>query len=178
MFEKIFDPYKQERETLTVYEKVIKGVSNVSWHFQSQGGAQIDLKDTKIPLTRYVAVNERATMREMKNETDIIYSFEKPAIKYVANLDFQSGTVLLSQNQKGAIFPRHYHIELQVILLVKGEVLITTYNKGSIKEICLQNPGDKIILAPFESHKVEALEKSLILVNLIPKVPELLYVKH
>lgn len=173
---KILNPYGERTQLLKDLRKSLSTISQLGVHFVTEAGTFVDFKTFVLPSEFYIPLFDGMECRVSDTPTDLVIEGEHVFIPYLKEVDYENGTVILKKAFAGVVFPIHYHLENEILLLVKGSVKVTFWDgqkKDIMREMELQ-PGQSITIPRQAPHKLEFLEDSIMIANLKPKVPSLL----
>ena len=173
---KLLNPYGERTELLKDLRRSLSTISQLGVHFVTEAGTFVDFKTFVLPSEFYIPVLDGMLCRVSDTPTDVTIEGEEVFIPHLKEVDYVNGTVILKKAFKGVIFPTHYHLENENLLVVKGSCKVTFWigaRNEVLKETILE-PGQSVTIPRQCPHKLEFLEDTIMIANLKPKVPALL----
>lgn len=126
---------------------------------KEDAGVFLNQRTIEIPSDKYVEVAPGVLDRTIKNEADLILDWEKVFLPSLNGIDFTNTTVLANRSKKGSVFGTAYHVEEKKLICIEGRF------KECIQDKIISK-GNEIKIDSFQSHKVEFLEDSVLLITL------------
>lgn len=170
----MLNPYADKQRLIQEVRKGMDTIAQMGVHFVNEKGVFMDTRQYTIPSDHYISIGAGIEDRIMEHREQWIEEEEKTVFgKWVKDLDFEGGTVILNRNEAGTSMGRHYHMEAERLVVCKGTVILSTGSEDNEQTFTLHE-GEEVFIDRMIPHTVDFLEKSYILVHLIPPVPKLI----
>ena len=172
----MLNPY-EDKHLVQMVKDQLDLISTIGITYVDQKGEFIRFDSFRVTSDKFTNVHKKVMTREIENAEDIKFDFEEPLRKYIKNVDFHKGTVLLSRCKAGLRFPPHYHAEIERLTTVIGNAYVNLYEEVDevltlIKTIQLP-PGKSYLLEAMQVHDYITTKDTQCLIELRPKLPGL-----
>ena len=140
---------------LQALEDVIEKLEQVELRYQGSMNTSI----LEIPHDRYVELRYNIFVRQMVDETDILFDYESCADTIIQNIDFDENIVLAVKFDQGEGFPAHSHQMQETLRCLKGSY------KDGVNNV-VYNEGETQIVPALQLHSFIPLEDGFAIVEL------------
>lgn len=138
-------------------EALTKQTNEVRWASENSKGKFVDWNKIKIPTTNYVEIAPGVIDREMEHKDHFLFSYEDIFKPFVEHVDFSQRKVILNRSAPKSFFAKHYHVECESLICVKGSFTETVSGR-TLQE------GDRIDFESFQTHEIVCHLDTFILV--------------